>query len=146
MYVRSMPYSPFLMDISPQTKVQDSRHLLNSLNAYLTDYWFHSFCVCIVDRMPPFTGTCICVTGSAINQDKRAEIKELVERCGGKFQAHLDSNVTHLIATERAGDKYEWARKNPSRVQIVNLDVSDTRATCSTQLWGSVCNYSTFEC
>lgn len=59
-------------------------------------------------KLPALFGLKICVTGFS-DPTQRAELQEAVGRHGGAYHGDLTKQVTHLVAKEAVGKKYEFA-------------------------------------
>lgn len=59
-------------------------------------------------RLPTFYGLQICVTGFD-DADERVGLQQAVNDNGGLYQGDLTKEVTHLVAAEAKGKKYEYA-------------------------------------
>jgi len=59
-------------------------------------------------KCPTFWGLRICVTGFS-DLDLRQSLTKVIEQGGGEYCGDLRQSVTHLVAKEPAGKKYEFA-------------------------------------
>lgn len=59
-------------------------------------------------KLPTFYGLQICVTGFD-DADERMGLQQAVNDNGGLYQGDLTKQVTHLVAAEAKGKKYEYA-------------------------------------
>lgn len=66
-----------------------------------------------------FAGEIFVITGS-FNSYSRLQIKELLEREGGRVTNSISSKTNYLIVGDSPGSKLEKARKN--NVKIINED------------------------
>jgi hypothetical protein len=99
---------------------RDGKHIV-------TDHWLEA---CLKQRtimpvaIPDFEGLLVCLTGYP--QDLRAELIDMVWAAGAHYTGRLVKNVTHLIAYDLSGPKFDYTTKQPHQAVVNHLWLQDS--------------------